>query len=100
MAIKSFKSKALKLFWMNDDASKVKQSHIDSISDILTAIEASHAPRDLKQSFSSFEEKKGGGIGTYTIKVNGNWRITFQIESEGAILIDYRDYHGKKIKTK
>ena len=77
VAIKSFKSKALKLFWMNDDTSKVKQSHIDSINDILTAIEASHAPRDLKQSFSSFDEKKGGGIGTFTIKVNGNWRITF-----------------------
>lgn len=99
MAIKSFKSKALKKLW-NGDPSKVQPNHIEDLRLILSAISASHAPRDLKAFYKSFEEKKGGGAGTYSIQVNGNWRVIFQIESDGAILIDYKDYHGKQIKSK
>jgi proteic killer suppression protein len=28
-----------------------------------------------------------------SVKVNGNWRMTFRFEGENAILVDYRDYH-------
>ena len=28
-----------------------------------------------------------------SVKVNGNWRLTFAFEGENAILVDYRDYH-------
>ena len=99
MAIKNIKSKALKKF-CDGDVSKVKPDHIECIFDILTSLLASHAIRDLKSSFSSFTEKKGSGKGTYSIDVSGNWRITFQIEDEGVILVDYLDYHGKKIRSK
>lgn len=98
MAIKNFKSKALKKFW-NGDESKVQPDHIDKIRDILSAMYASHHPKDLKAIFSSLEQKKGSGKGVYSIQVNGNWRVTFQIEDDGAILVDYCDYHGKQIKV-
>jgi len=100
VAIKSIKSKALKKFWLDNDESKVQPNHIDILDDILTMLESSHSPKDIKKSFRSFEEKKGSGSGTYTIQVNGNWRVTFQIENEGAVLVDYKDYHGKQIRTK
>ena len=29
----------------------------------------------------------------WSIKANGNWRITFMFEHENAILVDYQDYH-------
>ena len=38
--------------------------------------------------------------GVFSIEVNGNWRLTFEIEDDGAVLLDYRDYHGKQIKAK
>ena len=31
--------------------------------------------------------------GHWSIWVNGNWRITFAIENEDAVLVDYQDYH-------
>jgi len=31
--------------------------------------------------------------GHWSVKVNGNWRLTFTFENENAILVDYRDYH-------
>ncbi|MCD8520652.1 MAG: type II toxin-antitoxin system RelE/ParE family toxin [Saccharospirillaceae bacterium] len=94
MAIKSFKSKALKKY-RDGDFSKVKPDHVDKIGDILSAMHASHHPKDLKAIFRSLEEKKGSGACVFTIQVNGNWRVTFQVEDDGAILVDYCDYHGK-----
>lgn len=29
----------------------------------------------------------------WSVKVNGNWRLTFTFEGENAILVDYQDYH-------
>ena len=31
--------------------------------------------------------------GHYSIRVNGNWRMTFRFEGEDAVLVDYQDYH-------
>lgn len=41
----------------------------------------------------------GSGAGVYSIEVNGNWRVTFELEDDGAVLLDYRDYHGKQIRA-
>ncbi len=32
-------------------------------------------------------------LGHWSVKVNGNWRLTFRFEGEDAILVDYQDYH-------
>jgi toxin HigB-1 len=29
----------------------------------------------------------------WTVRVSGNWRLTFAFEGKDAILVDYRDYH-------
>jgi len=31
--------------------------------------------------------------GRWSVWVNGNWRMTFQIEGQDAILVDYEDRH-------
>jgi proteic killer suppression protein len=31
--------------------------------------------------------------GHYSLKVSGNWRMTFAFEGENAVLVDYQDYH-------
>ncbi len=31
--------------------------------------------------------------GHWTVKVNGNWRLTFTFEEVDAVLVDYQDYH-------
>ena len=38
---------------------------------------------------------KGGLADHWSIKVNGNWRMTFTFEDEDAILVDYQDYHDR-----
>jgi proteic killer suppression protein len=31
--------------------------------------------------------------GHWSVKVNGNWRLTFRFEGEDVVLVDYQDYH-------
>jgi toxin HigB-1 len=31
--------------------------------------------------------------GHWSVRVSGNWRITFRFESGNAYVVDYRDYH-------
>ncbi len=100
MAIKSFKHKGLKNYYYNDDVSELNAEHVKKIGYALDAIDASHHPKHLKAIYQKrFSEKKGSGKGVYSIEINGNMRITFQIEDDGAVLLDYRDYHGKQIKS-
>ena len=49
---------------------------------------------------AEFSEKKGSGKGVYSVKVSGQWRITYEIENDGAVIVDYLDYHGKQIRAK
>ncbi|PCH95101.1 MAG: plasmid maintenance system killer [Gammaproteobacteria bacterium] len=101
MPIKSFTHKGLKRFYYKGDESGIDPNHVIKIADILDSIRGSHHPADLKAFFGQqFQEKKGSGKGVFSIEVNGNWRVTFEIEDDGAILVDYRDYHGKQIKSK
>ncbi|MCW8831801.1 MAG: type II toxin-antitoxin system RelE/ParE family toxin [Colwellia sp.] len=100
MAIKSFKSNKLKSYYYNNDESGINPNHVKKIGMALDFIDGSHHPKDLKAVYQrKFSEKKGSGKGVYSIEINGNWRITFQIEEDGAVLLDYLDYHGKKIKA-
>jgi proteic killer suppression protein len=101
MAIKSFSHKGLKNLFYKGDSSGVQPIHAAKLEIMLDIIHASHQPKDLRAIYGSkFAEKLGSGAGVFSIEVNGNWRITFEIEDDGAVLLDYRDYHGKQIKAK
>ncbi|PKF48833.1 type II toxin-antitoxin system RelE/ParE family toxin [Enterovibrio nigricans] len=98
MAIKSFAHKGLEKFYYNGTTVGINPKHEKKLARILDAIDASHHPVDLKNIFQHrFGEKKGAGNGVYSIEVNGNWRITFEIKDDGAVFLDYLDYHGKSI---
>lgn len=35
----------------------------------------------------------GNLLNHWSVKVNGNWRVTFKIENGHAEIVDYQDYH-------
>ncbi len=37
---------------------------------------------------------KGGELkGHFSVRVSGNWRMTFKFDGMDAVLVDYQDYH-------
>lgn len=91
--IRSFKSKALKLYWTKGDASKLPPDQVRRIGEILLLLDEARNPGQMNMIGYRFHELKGNRRGTYSVSVTGNWRITFSFDGENAVLLDYEDYH-------
>jgi len=91
--IKSFKSKALKLYWTKGDASKLPSEQVGRISRALSFLDVAIAPEEMDRPGYRFHELKGDRAGTYSVTVSANWRLTFRFEGEDAIVLDHEDYH-------
>jgi toxin HigB-1 len=50
-------------------------------------------PGDMNLPAYKLHKMIGKEEGTWSVWVNGNWRVTFRFEGKDSILVDYRDYH-------
>jgi proteic killer suppression protein len=91
--IKSFKSRALQMFWENDDASKLDAKLLARIRRRLDALQVAKVPEDMNIPGFDFHGLKGKRKGVYTIHVNGPWCITFEWEAPDAVSVDFEQYH-------
>lgn len=90
--IQSFRSKALKLFWMKGDESKLPQNTSDRIRRQLTALDAAAAPEQM--DFPGwFFHGLNGKPKRWSVRVTANWRLTFGFEGQDAVAVDLEDYH-------
>jgi proteic killer suppression protein len=91
--IKSFKSRALKMFWEKDDASKLDAKQVARIRRRLDALHAASVPEDMNIPGFDFHGLKGRRKGVYTVHVNGPCCITFEWEAPDAVRVDFEQYH-------
>ena len=91
--IKSFKHKGLKKLFHKNDHRGINPQHAPKILRILDRLDASLKPKDMNLPGYKWHELQGKEKGTWSVKVNGNWRVTFSFYGVDATLIDYLDYH-------
>lgn len=60
---------------------------------ILAQLEAAAVPEDMNLPGLFFHRLVGREVGRYSVRVTGNWRITFGFEPPDAIEVDLQDYH-------
>jgi proteic killer suppression protein len=51
------------------------------------------SPQDMDLPGYRLHELKGGRKGTWSVTVNGNWRLTFTFTGGDASDVDLEDYH-------
>jgi proteic killer suppression protein len=73
--IRSFRSKGLQRFAERDDASKLPVRNEDRVRRILARLDVVAAPQDMNLPGWFFHPLKG--VRRYSVRVSGNWRITF-----------------------
>lgn len=56
-------------------------------------IDAAVTVNDLNLPGFGLHELKGARVGTWSVWVSGNWRVTFRFESGDAYDLDLEDYH-------
>jgi proteic killer suppression protein len=91
--IKSFQHKGLETYFETGKKSGIQPHHAQRISRQLARLDVAAAPEDMNVPGWDLHPLSGNLAGHYSIKVNGNWRITFRFEGVNAVLVDYQDYH-------
>jgi len=91
--IMSFKNKALEDFFYDGNPKKIQADHIKKLERILDFLDAAACPKDMNYPGSGFHALQGELKGSYAVKVNGNWRVTFKFMDNHAYEVDYLDYH-------
>lgn len=91
--IKKFKHKGLAKLFEFGVVSGIQAQHKARIRKILALLETAGSIDDLDLPGLNLHELKGQRKGTYSVKVSGNWRITFKIKDGDMIDVNYEDYH-------
>lgn len=60
---------------------------------MLARLNASVNPQDMNLPGLYLHELTGNRKGTWSVRVSGNWRITFRFEGPDAYDVDLEDYH-------
>jgi len=91
--IKSFEHKGLEKFFYKEDKSGIQPHHSQKIADILDRLDASVVVQDMNYPGSNLHRLKGSLKDYWSVKVSGNWRITFKFINGNAYVVNYQDYH-------
>jgi toxin HigB-1 len=92
--IASFRSKALHNLWEKNDPMGVSPNARSRIARILSILESAETLRDLDVPGFRFHALTGFTPRRYSMRVTGNWRITFVWQEGVASAVDLEDYHG------
>jgi len=93
VAIRGFQHKGLERFFAVGSKRGIQAKHADRLRLILGSLNAAAAPRDMGLPGLDLHELKGVRKGTWSVKVSGNWRVTFRFAGKDADRVDYEDYH-------
>ncbi|MCL2660227.1 MAG: type II toxin-antitoxin system RelE/ParE family toxin [Acidobacteriaceae bacterium] len=92
--IKSFRHKGLEDFFLTGSKRGIQPAHASKLEDQLSTLNEAIKPQDMNMPGWNLHSLLGNLAAHWSVKVNGNWRITFRFEGENAILVDYQDYHS------
>ena len=91
--IKDIKHKGLKRFFETGKTSGIQAKHASKLRTFLTLINSAESISDIQYSGAKLHPLKGDLKGHWSMKISGNWRLTFVFENGNAYLLDYLDYH-------
>lgn len=91
--IQGFKNKALEKLFKEGVTIGIPAELEKKIRIRLDVIDSASTIDDIRLPGYNLHELKGDRKGTWSIKVSGNWRITFTFENNDAYDIDLEDYH-------
>jgi proteic killer suppression protein len=94
MAIQSFRHKGLRWLFRDDDARGVRADQVKRLRRLLAQLDSAQTLDDLRRfPGGRLHELKGKLKGRWSLKVSGNWRLTFLFEEGDALELDLVDYH-------
>ena len=91
--IRSFRHAGLEKFFTTGSKAGIQPAHAKRLENQLIVLSRASEPSKMNVPGWNLHPLQGRLAGHWSVKVNGNWRLTFRFDGEDAILVDYRDYH-------
>lgn len=91
--IRSFRHKGLRRFFETGSTSGIQAQHANRLRMQLAALDTARSVDDMDIPGFRLHALKGEDRGRWSIRVNGNWRLTFEFLDGHAYVLDYEDYH-------
>ncbi|MHC4962425.1 MAG: type II toxin-antitoxin system RelE/ParE family toxin [Planctomycetota bacterium] len=91
--IRSFKHKGLERFFLKGSKSGIQANHASRLRLILGRLNASLDPQDMNLPGLHLHQLSGEREGIWSVRVSGNWRVTFRFIERDAEIVNYEDYH-------
>ena len=85
--------KELRALHEADQPQGLPQALVPRIRRILGNLDAAARPTDLDMPGYRLHALKGPLAGHWSVRVSGNWRITFRFDGGEPIDVDFTDYH-------
>lgn len=93
VAIRGFQHKGLEQFFATGSKRGIQAKHADRLRLILGVLNAATTPLDMGLPGLGLHELQGSRKGTWSVKISGNWRLTFAFVGKDADRVNYEDYH-------
>lgn len=95
LEVDRIKHKALRAFYRTGEPKGLHADWVSKLRRMLQALDAITHPEELRGLPAwRLHELKGDREGTWSLRVTGNWRVTFRWDDEGPFDVDLEDYHG------
>jgi len=91
--IKGFKHKGLEQFFLRGTKSGIQGKHAERLRLIMGRLHASTDPKDMNLPGLDLHPLGDKRKGVWSVRVSGNWRVTFRFEGKDATDVVYEDYH-------
>jgi len=91
--IKSFKHKGLQKLFETGSTAGIQSAHKNRLLGLLDRLNAAVIASDMDFPGSRFHALKGTRKGQFSVRVSGNWRVTFEFKNGDAYVVNYEDYH-------
>lgn len=91
--IKRFAHKGLERFFKTGSTRGIQAKHADRLRRQLAKLNTASGPDDLDVPGWNLHPLHGDLANHWSVKVSGNWRMTFRFVGEDAELVNYQDYH-------
>jgi proteic killer suppression protein len=91
--IKTFQHRGLKRLYERGKANRLAADHVKRIEDVLAHLDAAGRASELALPGYRLHRLKGDLRNVWSVRISGNWRITFRFEDGNAFDVDLVDYH-------
>ena len=92
--IQSFRHKGVERFFKTGSKAGMQPKDADRLHEQLFMLDNAKRAEDMNVIPGWKLHRLSGDLrGHWSVRVSGNWRLTFAFEGEDAILVDYQDYH-------